>query len=154
MTTTRTLEITVGLFVALGIAALLALAWWVSDVNTIGEGNGYHVIAHFDHIGSLKVRSPVTLAGVRIGRVVDIAIDPHTYQAVVTLRIDPRYDQLPSDTGASIYTAGILGEQYISLEPGGMDDFLKEGSRLKITQGALVIEQLIGRFITGKTMGN
>jgi phospholipid/cholesterol/gamma-HCH transport system substrate-binding protein len=141
-------EFAVGVFVALGLAAFFMLAMKVSDISSIGEDAGYGVQARFDNIGGLKVRSPVTLAGVRIGRVASIEIDERTFEAVVSLSIDPKYDELPSDTSASILTSGILGEQYIGLEPGGMDDYLEAGDTIKLTQSALVLEQLIGRFLT------
>ena len=148
MIVTKTVEFAVGVFVALGLAAFFMLAMKVSDISSIGEQEGYAVQARFDNIGGLKVRSPVTLAGVRIGRVVNIEIDEQTFEAVVSFAIEPQYDELPSDTSASILTSGILGEQYIGLEPGGMDDYLQAGDTIKLTQSALVLEQLIGRFLT------
>jgi len=110
--------------------------------------DGYHVEARFENVGSLKVRSAITLAGVRVGRVAGIHSDPETYQAVVVLNIDGRYKNLPADTSASILTSGLLGEQYIELEPGGADEHLKEGSRIKLTQSAMVLEKLVGRLLT------
>ena len=94
------------------------------------------------------MRSAVTLAGVRIGRVAAIRSDPDTYQAVVVLNIDGRYKNLPTDSSASILTAGLLGEQYMGMEPGGAEDYLTEGSRIKLTQSAMVLEKLIGRVLT------
>lgn len=148
------LELMVGLFVALGLAAFLLLALKVSDIASIGEDKGYRVTARFENIGGLKARAPVTLAGVRIGRVVGIELDRQNFEALVTLSIDPRYDRVPTDSSVSILTSGLLGEQYIGLEPGGMDDYLKEGSTLKLTQSALVLEKLIGRFLTSAASGN
>ena len=147
---TRTIEIGVGLFVALGLAALFMLAMKVSNIASLTESGGYHVTAEFNNIGSLKVRSPVTMAGVRIGRVTDIGFDEKTYQAVVTMTIEDRYNQLPADTSASIFTAGLLGEQYVGLTPGGEDKVLKNGSRIQLTQSAVVLEQLIGHFLYSK----
>ncbi|NJN47196.1 MAG: outer membrane lipid asymmetry maintenance protein MlaD [Candidatus Competibacteraceae bacterium] len=147
MSTTKTLELTVGLFAVLGLAAFFMLAMQVSNIRDLGNGQGYVVNAHFDNIGGLKVRAPVTLAGVRIGRVVSIDIDTQTYEAVVRLSVDPSY-QLPTDSSASILTSGLLGEQYVGLEPGGMDDYLQEGDRIKLTQSALVLEKLVGRLFT------
>lgn len=148
------LELMVGFFVALGLAAFLLLALKVSDIASIGEDQGYRVTAHFENIGGLKIRAPVTLAGVRIGRVVGIELDRQNFEALVTLSIDPRYDRVPTDSSVSILTSGLLGEQYIGLEPGGMEDYLKEGSTLKLTQSALVLEKLIGRFFTNMASGD
>ncbi|HXH04149.1 MAG TPA: outer membrane lipid asymmetry maintenance protein MlaD [Candidatus Competibacteraceae bacterium] len=148
MPVSKTMELVVGLFVALGLAAFLMLALKVSDIAALGDGNGYRISARFDNIGSLKVRAPVTLAGVRIGRVSRIDIDRQNYQAVVEMSIDRRYDQLPADTGASILTSGLVGEQYIGLEPGGAEDYLRDGDSIKLTQSALVLERLIGQFLS------
>lgn len=145
----RTLEITVGLFIAAGLAALLMLAMKVSNIGSFSDGEGYKLIAKFENIGGLKVRSPVKLAGVHVGRVASIGIDKVTQQALVTLNIDPRH-ALPADTSASIFTAGLLGEQYIGLEPGGDTRTLKNGEEIKLTQSALVLEQLIGQFLFSK----
>jgi phospholipid/cholesterol/gamma-HCH transport system substrate-binding protein len=100
------------------------------------------------------VRAPVTMAGVRIGRVIGIDIDRQNYEAVVILSINPKYDQLPVDSSASILTAGLLGEQYVGLEPGGADNYLKDGDRVKLTQSAMVLEKLIGRLVTSMTAGD
>ncbi|HJX18156.1 MAG TPA: outer membrane lipid asymmetry maintenance protein MlaD [Acidiferrobacterales bacterium] len=148
MTNRKTVEIWVGVFVVIGLAALVWLAFRVGNLTTTDVANGYRVEARFENIGSLKVRSAVTLAGVRIGRVVQINTDPDSFQAVVTMNIDGRYKNLPTDTSASILTAGLLGEQYIGLEPGGAEEYLKEGSRIKLTQPAMVLEKLIGRVLT------
>jgi len=148
MTNRKTVEIWVGLFVAAGLVALVILAFRVGNLTTTEVKNGYHVEARFENIGSLKVRSAVTVAGVRVGRVSDIQIDPNTYQARVIMNIDGRYANLPVDTGATILTAGLLGEQYVGLEPGGAEEYLKEGSRIKVTQSAMVLEKLIGRVLT------
>lgn len=148
------LELLVGVFVALGLAAFLWLAIKVSDIASIGEDKGYRVTARFENIGGLKIRAPVTLAGVRIGRVASINLDPQTFEALVTLAIEPQYDRLPSDSSASILTSGLLGEQHVGLEPGGMDDFLKNGGSLKLTQSALVLEKLIGRMFTNAVQGD
>lgn len=146
----KTIEVAVGLFIALAVAALLMLAMKVSDITGIGEDKGYRISASFENVGGLKVRSPVSVAGVRVGRVAAIAYDPSTYEAVVEMSINPAYNQLPTDTSASILTSGLLGEQYVGLEPGGMDEALKEGDRIKLTQSALVLERLIGQFLFDK----
>jgi ABC-type transport system involved in resistance to organic solvents, periplasmic component len=145
----RIVEITVGMFVAAGLAALLVLAMQVSNlsVNTFTGDSGYEVGARFNNIGGLKVRAPVTIAGVRVGRVARIGFDEDTYQAMVHMRIDSAYTRLPEDTSASIYTSGLLGEQYVSLLPGGSDEYLKQGSLITLTQSALVLENLIGQYL-------
>lgn len=143
-------EIAVGLFVAAGIAALFMLAMKVSNLSAFGEEKGYQVTARFDNIGGLKVRAPVRVGGVRIGHVTDIAYDDKTYEAVVGMVLGSEYDRLPRDTAASIYTAGLLGEQYIGLEPGGAQEFLAQGDRIEHTQSALVLEQLIGQVLFSK----
>ena len=144
----KNLELLVGLFVALGLGAFLLLALKVSNLTSIGESNGYQVRAHFANIGGLRVRAPVSLSGVRIGRVAAIELDTQNYEALVTLSIDPRYNRLPSDSSASILTSGLLGEQYVGIEVGGMDSYLSDGSMIKLTQSALVLEKLIGHFLT------
>ncbi len=150
MMQSRTVEIWVGLFIAAGMAALFMLAMQVSNLTVVSSDEGYTVTAKFDNIGGLKVRSPVTVAGVRVGRVSNIGFDPQTFQAVVSLNISNQYNELPSDTSASIFTAGLLGEQYIGLEPGGDMEMLKEGDEIMLTQSALVLEQLIGQFLFSK----
>ena len=150
----KNLELMVGLFVALGVAAFLILALKASDLTSLGNDQGYRITARFENIGGLKVRAPVTLSGVRIGRVVGIDLDPKTYEAVVTLSVDPRHNRLPTDSGASILTSGLLGEQYVGLEPGGMDDYLKDGGVIRLTQSALVLEKLIGRVLTSTAAGD
>lgn len=154
MSRTRALEIGVGAFMAAGFVALFFLAMQVSNLSTTSTGAGYQVQARFDNIGSLKVRAPVSMAGVRVGRVVDIGFDPKTYEALVTLHIESRYDRIPDDTFANIYTAGLLGEQYIGLDPGGSDRFLKAGDEIAHTQSAMVLEQLIGQFLFKKAEGD
>jgi phospholipid/cholesterol/gamma-HCH transport system substrate-binding protein len=145
--TSKGVEIGVGLFVALGFAALLMLAMKVSNLSESSTDDGYELIARFDNIGGLKVRSPVTMAGVRIGRVAAIGFDSQTYEAVVTLTIGSKYNQLPNDTSASIFTAGLLGEQYVGLEAGGSLQYLGDKDEIKLTQSAVVLEQIIGQFL-------
>jgi phospholipid/cholesterol/gamma-HCH transport system substrate-binding protein len=143
----RTVEIGVGLFVAIGIGALFMLALQVSNLGNSISGNSYVITAAFENIGGLKVRSPVTVSGVRVGRVDAIDYDSTAFEAVVSLRIDAAYDAFPEDTSASIFTAGLLGEQYIALEPGGSMENLVEGDRIQLSQSALVMEQVIGQFL-------
>src|ERR1700757_2015805 len=148
MQNNRTLEIGTGLFVLLGFAALLFLTTQLpaSGVKFGGQKAGYHVSAEFDNIGDLKVGSPVTMAGVRVGEVEGIHYDSKAYKAVVSLRIDPQYNQIPEDSFASIQTQGLLGGKYIGISPGGLDSYLKDGSRIEQTQSAIVIESLINKF--------
>ena len=143
----RTIEIEVGLFVAAGLAALFMLAMKVSNLANYTGDDGYEISARFDNIGGLKVRSPVAASGVRVGQVVAIAYDLDGYEARVTMSIDPQYDKFPTDTAASVLTSGLLGEQFIGLQPGAEEEFLKAGSEIELTQSALVLEQIIGQFL-------
>lgn len=143
----RSMEILVGFFVAIGFVAMFFLSMEVSNLSSVNTEDGYDITASFENIGSLKVRAPVAMAGVNIGRVKSIKFDSETFEAVVTMNIETKYNQMPSDTNASILTAGLLGEQYIGLEPGGEEDVLKNGSVLELTQSAVVLEQLIGQFL-------
>lgn len=143
----RGIEILVGLFVAAGLVALFFLALQVSNLSGGGNGGGYTLSARFENIGGLKVRAPITMSGVRIGRVSSIDFDKETYEAVVDMEIEARFDTIPDDTTASIFTAGLLGEQYIGLEPGGAEEYLGEGGQIRLTQSALVLEQIIGQFL-------
>ena len=144
---TRTMEIGVGVFVVIGLAALLMLAMKVANLAELSDEGGYRVEARFDNVGGLKVRSAVTMAGVRIGRVTGIAFDEHDYRAVVTLSIRPEYDRIPADSSASILTAGLLGEQYVGLEPGAEETYLREGGAITLTQSAIVLENVVGQFL-------
>ncbi len=145
--TSRTVEIGVGIFVALGMAALFMLAMKVSNLAAYRGEPGYEVTARFEDVSGLKVRSPVTMAGVRIGRVKAIEFDDEALQAVVTLEIAQRHNRLPRDTSASIYTAGLLGEKYIGLEAGGEEESLRPGDQIRLTQDSMVLEKLLGQFI-------
>jgi len=154
MHNSKTVEITVGIFIVIGAAALFMLAMQVSNLSNATGGDGYSVTARFENIGGLKVRSPVSVAGVRVGRVANIGFDNTTYEAVVTMEISGQYNTLPTDTSASIFTAGLLGEQYVSLEPGGEEKFLVEGGDLRLTQSAIVLEQVIGQFLYSQAEGD
>lgn len=152
---TRTVEITVGLFLIAGIISLLVLALEVSGLSHLFEEDmGYKIKAEFTNLGGLKVRAKVALAGVVVGRVVDIALEPQSFYATVTLSIDPkRVQNLPEDTRASILTAGLLGDNYISLTPGfSTTSFLKAGSIITAenTDSAIVLEQLVSQFVAGQ----
>jgi phospholipid/cholesterol/gamma-HCH transport system substrate-binding protein len=148
MQSNRTLEIGTGLFVLLGFAALLFLTTQLpaSGVKFAGQKVGYHVTADFDNVGDLKVGSPVTMSGVRVGEVSSIRFDSKVYKAVVSMRIDPQYNEIPDDSFASIQTEGLLGGKYVGISPGGLDTFLKDGSRIDQTQSAIVIESLVNKF--------
>lgn len=150
----RQLEITVGAFMAIGLVALFFLAMQVSNLSAMTSSDGYLVTARFDNIGGLKVRSAVSMGGVRIGRVESIRYDQERFEAVVTMRIEPQYDQIPEDTIAKIYTSGLLGEQYVGFDPGGSDELLSEGSVISMTQPALVLEEIIGQFLFSKAEEN
>ncbi|MGD8591484.1 MAG: outer membrane lipid asymmetry maintenance protein MlaD, partial [Gammaproteobacteria bacterium] len=135
---------------ALGIASLFMLAMKVSNISAFADTEGYELTLNFTNIGGLKVRSPVTMAGVVIGRVSSIGFDKEIYEAEVKVKIESQYNNIPEDTSASIFTSGLLGEQYIGLEPGGSDAFMKNGDKFKLTQSAVVLEQLIGQFLVSK----
>ncbi len=145
----RTLDFWVGLFVMAGIAALMFLSLRVGNLNTYGVTESYVIKGNFDNIGGLKVRAPVKGSGVVVGRVADIQFSTRTYDAIVTMNIDSRY-QFPRDTFASILTAGLLGEQYIGLAAGGDEVMLKEGDTIMKTNSAMVLEEMIGRFLFDK----
>ncbi|MCB1725477.1 MAG: outer membrane lipid asymmetry maintenance protein MlaD [Gammaproteobacteria bacterium] len=150
MSKTTQLEILVGAFMAAGFVALFFLAMQVSNLGTVNSGDAYRITARFDNIGGLKAKAPVTLAGVEVGRVLDIYFDSKDFRAVAVLGIYSQYNQIPDDTFAKILTAGLLGEQYVGLDPGGSESVLKEGSEIAVTQSALVLEEVIGQFIYGK----
>jgi len=139
----------VGIFVAVGIVALLFLALKVGNLAAASSGETYLLQAKFDNIGGLKVRGAVKAAGVVVGRVADIHLEAETYRAVVSMKIDQRY-QFPRDTFATINTSGLLGEQYIGLDIGGDTTMLKPGETVTKTQSAVVLEKLIGQFLFSK----
>jgi phospholipid/cholesterol/gamma-HCH transport system substrate-binding protein len=143
------IDLWVGIFVAAGLAGLLFLALKVGNLATFSANDTYQVQAKFANIGGLKVRGPVKSAGVVVGRVADIRFDNETYEAIVSMTIDAAY-QFPRDTTAKILTSGILGEQYIGLEAGGDGVMLKNGDRLRLTQSAVVLENLISQFLFNK----
>ena len=142
----KSIEILVGIFVAAGLGALFVLAMKVSNLSAFGDEAGYPLIARFNNIGGLKERAPVTMAGVRIGRVEKIDFDNKIFEAVVTLKINDHY-QLPKDSSASIFTSGLLGEQYVALEAGGDLENMQPNDQFKVTQSALVLEEMIGQFL-------
>jgi phospholipid/cholesterol/gamma-HCH transport system substrate-binding protein len=146
----KSLELWVGLFVAAGILALAMLAFKVGNLTSADVMNGYKVTGRFDNVGGLKVKAAVTMAGVRIGRVSGIAFDNKKYQALVTMDIDGRYQNIPKDSSASILTSGLLGDQYVGIEPGGDETWLQNGDNFLRTQSALVLEKLVGQVIFNK----
>ena len=153
MQQTRATEVGTGLFTLLGIGALLFLVTQTTGGNDFNEDEVYEVTARFQNVGSLKPRAPVAMAGVTIGRVTEIEFDPVMLDAVVTMVIENRYDQIPDDTDASVLTAGLLGSQYIGLQPGGSDIYLAEGDEVLFTQSAVVLENLIGKFLVNRDSG-
>jgi phospholipid/cholesterol/gamma-HCH transport system substrate-binding protein len=144
-----TIDLWVGIFVALGLGAIVFLSMKVGNLASFKADEGYHLDARFDNIGGLKVRAPVKSAGVVIGRVAQIRLDPKTHEAIATLRIDPAY-QFTKDTIASILTSGLLGEQYVGLDVGGDTAMLKDGDLIAKTQSAVVLEKLVSQFMFGK----
>ena len=150
MESNRPRELGTGLFVFLGFAALLFLATQTTDLDEYAGDEGYRVTARFEDVAGLKVRSQVTMSGVNIGRVERIEFDNERLDAVVTLRVNSRFNRIPDDSDASILTAGLLGSKYVGIGAGGSDTWLTEGSELQITQSAVVLEQLIGKFLFSK----
>jgi phospholipid/cholesterol/gamma-HCH transport system substrate-binding protein len=143
------IDLWVGVFVVTGIAALLFLALKVGNLATFSSGQSYQVYAKFANIGGLKARAPIKSAGVVVGRVSSIRFDNESYEAIVEMNLDANY-QFPRDTTAKILTSGILGEQYVGLEAGGDGVMLKSGDRLRLTQSAVVLENLISQFLFNK----
>jgi len=149
MMTRKELDLWVGIFAVIGIGAMLFLSLKVANLASFSAADTYPIQAKFDNIGSLKVRAPVKSAGVVVGRVSEIHFDNESFEAVVTLNIDGRF-KFPKDSSAKIMTSGLLGEQYIGLSPGGDSVNLKSGDTLKLTQSAVVLENLIGQFLYNK----
>ena len=153
----KKIELMVGFFVALGLAALLVLSLKVANTGITGGGESYNLFAKFDNIGGLKVRSPIKVGGVVVGRVSEISLDAQDYTPVVTLEIYQRYNNFSEATSVAILTAGLLGEQYIGLQPGFMDDsleILQPNDFIEDTKPALVLEELIGQFLFGQGNGD
>lgn len=145
----KSLDLWVGLFVLLGIAALFFLAMKAGNLSALSFAKTYPVLTRFDNIGGLKPRAPVKSAGVVVGRVADISFDDKSFQASVTLNLDSQY-KFPKDSSAKILTSGLLGEQYIGIEPGGDTNNLVAGDKIKMTQSAIVLENLISQFLFSK----
>ncbi len=143
------LDLWVGLFVVAGVAALVILAFKVGNMSSLGGGETYQITANFDNIGGLKPRAPIKSAGVVVGRVTAITFNNERFTAKVTLAVEQNY-KFPKDTTASILTSGLLGEQYVGLEGGGDDQMLKAGDNIRLTQSAVVLENLISQFLFDK----
>ncbi len=140
-------ELASGIFLLLGIAALVWLAMRATDYGQEIGKNTYRISARFTNVADLRVNAPVKIGGVTVGMVESIVLDPVMFEAVVNMNIATRFNEIPSDTGASVLTSGVLGDRYISLEPGGAPDMLVEGDELFITQSALILEQVIGKYL-------
>lgn len=147
MQQTRSVEIGTGLFVLLGMSALFFLTTQTTGTDSFSGKDSFSVTARFENVGSLTDRAPVAMSGVTIGRVTSVEFDPVMLNAKVTFAIDSRFDQIPDDSDASILTAGLLGSQYIGLQPGGSDLYLEDGSEIQFTQSAIVIENLISKYL-------
>ncbi len=153
MQQTRAVEFGTGLFVLFGMGALFFLMTQTTGSDDFSAAKTFEVEARFINVGSLRKRAAVSMAGVTIGRVTNVEFDPFTLEAVVTFDIDSRYDQIPDDSDASILTSGLLGSQYIGLQAGGSDIYLEDGSEVLFTQSAIVLENLIGKFLVNRDSG-
>lgn len=147
------LELTVGAFILMGFACVLVLAFASTNSAERLGGETYEVTARFSNTGELKARAPVKIAGVKVGEVSALVLDPERYEAVATLRLSRAAGELPADSSAGIYTAGLLGERYVGLTPGGDPEALGQGSEIYLTQSAVVLEQLIGKYMFGAAGG-
>lgn len=149
MATSAKTEWSVGFFILMGFACALVLAFASTNSKDGLRGESYSVIARFSNAGELKVRAPVRIAGVKVGEVESVVLDPVSFDAIATLRLSAEAGELPADTSAAIYTSGLLGDRYIGLAPGGDPEPLKDGDEILLTQSAVVLEQLIGQFMFG-----
>ena len=147
MRPSRTIDISTGLFVLLGFAAILFLVTQITNREFTLNSTSYRLRAEFENIGGLKAGAPVSMAGVTVGRVEDIHYDQKLYKAVVTLRLDGRYDEIPNDSDASILTSGLLGGQYVGISPGGAEEYFKDGDKVTFVQDAVVLENLISKYL-------
>lgn len=154
MAANRSFEIGTGLFIVLGFAALAFLATQTTSLAGYRLGDSYGLKARFNNIGQLKERAPVKLAGVTIGSVRTITLDPVSLDAVVTLDVDRRFSELPDDSSLSIYTSGLLGDQYVAIKPGGSPEFLGDGDEFLLTESSVQLEELIGKYLIGGEGGS
>lgn len=153
MRQTHAMEIGTGLFVLFGIASLLFMVTQITAERVGVQRVGYVLTAKFENVGGLKVGAPVSMAGVTVGRVTQIAFDSSDYRAIVHLRIDPQFNRIPNDSDAAIFTQGLLGNQYIGMTAGGSETFYKDGDQIELTQSALVLENLISKFLVSFAEG-
>ena len=140
-------EFASGIFLMLGIAALVWLATSATDYGQDVGKETYTISARFTNVGDLRNRAPVKIGGVTVGMVESITLDPVSFEAVVEMSVAQRFNEIPSDTGASVLTSGVLGDRYIGLEPGGAPDMLEDGDELFMTQSALILEQIVGKYL-------
>ena len=147
MRQSRAIDVSTGLFVLLGMTAILFLVTQITNRDFAWGAESYRLTAQFENIGGLKAGAPVSMAGVKIGRVESIDYDMQAYKADVTLRIDASYDRIPNDSDASIYTAGLLGGQYVGITPGNAEDVYHDGDRVEFVQDAIVLENLISKYL-------
>lgn len=147
-------ELASGIFLLLGIAALVWLATSATDYGQDLGDDTYVISARFQNVGDLRHRAPVKIGGVTVGMVESIELDPVSFEAVVSMSVATRFNEIPSDTGAAVLTSGVLGDRYIGLEPGGAPDMLQQGDEIYITQSAIVLEQVVGKFIFNAGSGD
>jgi phospholipid/cholesterol/gamma-HCH transport system substrate-binding protein len=150
MRQSRAIDLSTGLFVMLGFAALFFMVTQITSRGIVWHEHDYRLTALFDNVGGLKVGAPVSIGGVTVGRVESIDYDTKSYKAVVKLIVQSRYDRIPQDSDVAIYTAGLLGGQYIGLTPGGAETYFKDGDQIELTQSAVVLENLISKFLFDK----
>ena len=148
----QSFQVGTGLFILLGFAALAYLATQTTSLANYRQGASYDIVARFTNIGQLKLRSPVKVAGVRVGSVDGISLEPDKLDAKITLAIDDRY-KIPDDSAAAIFTSGLLGDQYVALQPGGSPDNFKNGDEVVLTQSSMQLEELIGKYLVGGDAG-
>ena len=149
----QSFQIGTGLFILLGFAALTYLATQTTSLANYRQGDSYTLKARFTNIGQIKLRAPVKVAGVRIGSVSDVVLDPEKLDAVVSLSIDKHFDKIPDDSAAAVFTSGLLGDQYIAIQPGGSLDMLKNGDQFILAQSSVQLEELIGKYLVGNDSG-
>ncbi|MBS0438587.1 MAG: outer membrane lipid asymmetry maintenance protein MlaD [Proteobacteria bacterium] len=149
----QSFQVGTGLFILLGFAALAYLATQTTSLANYSQGASYDIVARFTNIGQLKLRAPVKVAGVRVGSVAGIALEPEKLDAKVTLSIDDRFDKIPDDSAAAIFTSGLLGDQYVALQPGGSPTNFKSGDEVVLTQSSMQLEELIGKYLVGGDAG-
>ena len=145
----QSFQIGTGLFILLGFGALAYLATQTTSIANYRQGDSYALKARFTNVGQLKLRAPVKIAGVRVGTVSDIKLEPDKLDALVTLSLDARFNQIPDDSAAAVFTSGLLGDQYVSLQPGGSPEMFKNGDEVVLTQSSMQLEELIGKYLVG-----